>query len=150
MLRSDRPVTSLDAKFSIQFALACALLRGRVGLAELETRHVLSADIQALLRRVRVEQTTEQDADDPLFSPADKVLVSFVDGSRSAPVAIRFAKGHARQPLGNAELQEKFMDCSQSALGESQAAGVWSVLIDGPLDSSALLTAHSDGRFSAT
>jgi aconitate decarboxylase len=135
MLRSERPVTSLDAKFSIQFVLACALLRGKVGLADLETRHVLSEDIQSLLRRVRVEATQEQDADDPLFSPADQVQVRFVDESSRTSPPIRLAKGHAHHPLSDAELRLKFMDCSQADLGENRASELWQGLLDAPLDS---------------
>jgi aconitate decarboxylase len=135
MLRSARPVTSLDAKFSIQFVLACALLRGKVGLTELETPHVLSEDIQSLLRLVRVEVTQEQDADDALFSPADQVQVRFVDGRSKTSSPIRLAKGHAHHPLSDQELRLKFMDCSQAALGQHRASELWHGLIDLPLDS---------------
>lgn len=111
MLRSSRPVTGLDAKFSAEYAMACALARGRLGLADLGDAAVNDAALQALLRRVVVQVRDETDALEPLFSPADRVCVDLIDGTRleSAPVAR--ALGHATRPIDDAALHVKFSDC---------------------------------------
>jgi 2-methylcitrate dehydratase PrpD len=115
MLRASRPTTGLDAKFSAEYALACALARGHLGLADLNDDAVRAPDLQALLQRVHVHPVAAQDAQEPLFSPADVVRVT-LDGGRllvSAPVAR--ALGHASRPIDEAALRVKFDDCGGPA-----------------------------------
>lgn len=111
MLRASRPVTGLDAKFSAEYALACALARGRLGLADLSDATVNDAGLQALLRRVQVRVSDQTDAREPLFSPADRVWVDLRDGSRLESAPVRRALGHAERPIDDAALQAKFGDC---------------------------------------
>ncbi len=49
ILKHHRPQTGLDAKFSVEFALAAAILAGRVGLRELTDEFVRRPDVQELL-----------------------------------------------------------------------------------------------------
>ena len=124
MLRHSSPQTGLDAKFSAQFAMACALLKGRVGLAELTDEFVRSAPVQALMRKVSVATTDEADRDEPLFAPADQVTFRLKDGSTLRTRAVSHAKGHARNPVALDELRAKFDDCTsgrQAALYERLA-----------------------------
>lgn len=114
MLRSSRPTTGLDAKFSAEFAIACALRRGRLGLAELDDAAVNSADLQALLRRVEVAALDDSDPDEPLFSPADRVTVLLDDGRRLDGEPVSRPRGHAARPLDDDELRAKFIDCGGS------------------------------------
>jgi 2-methylcitrate dehydratase PrpD len=111
MLRSSRPVTGLDAKFSAEYALACALLRGRLGLAELRDEAVVAADVQALLRHVQVEPLDAQDPEEPLFAPADLLRVQLQDGRWLEAEPVRRALGHASRPIDDAALLAKFIDC---------------------------------------
>lgn len=114
MLRSARPTSGLDAKFSAEYTLACALLRGRLGLRELRDEAVNAADVQALLRRVVVIPRPEQDAEEPLFSPADLLRVQLNDGTLFEADPVRRALGHASRPIDDAALQAKFFDCGGS------------------------------------
>ena len=121
MLRHRSPQTALDAKFSAQFAMACALLRRRVGLAELTDEFVRSDPVQALMRKVNVATTDEADPDDPLFAPYDFVNLTLKNGNRVKTDEVHHAKGHARNPIGIEELRAKFDDCTggrQAALFE--------------------------------
>jgi 2-methylcitrate dehydratase PrpD len=122
MLRSSRPVTGLDAKFSAEYALACALLNGRLGLAELTDAAVNAPEVQALLRRVQVEPLSTQDAEEPLFSPADLLRVQLDDGTLLDAEPVHRALGHATRPIDDAALKAKFLDC-----GCTEA--VWSALM---------------------
>ena len=111
MLRSSRPETGLDAKFSAEYALACALAHGRLGLADLTDEAVAAPKLQALLRRVRVTPIDARDPEEPLFSPADTLRVLFRDGTTLDATPVRRASGHATQPIDNAALRAKFADC---------------------------------------
>lgn len=115
MLRSPRPTTGLDAKFSAEYALACALARGRLGLADLQDDAVNAPDLQALLRRVQVRRDEARDAEEPLFSPADRLRVTLHDGRVLEAEPVRRALGHATRPIDDAALRAKFDDCGGSA-----------------------------------
>jgi 2-methylcitrate dehydratase PrpD len=112
MLRHSSPQSALDAKFSAQFAMAAALLSRRVGLAELTDAYVQREDVQALMRKVRVTSTDETDAETPLFAPSDQVFLELRNGETVATRAVRYPKGHARNPLSLEELRAKFDDCT--------------------------------------
>ena len=112
MLRHSSPQSALDAKFSAQFAMAAALLSRRVGLAELTDAYVQRKDVQALMRKVRVTSTGETDPETPLFAPSDQVFLELKNGETVATRAVRYPKGHARNPLGLEELRAKFDDCT--------------------------------------
>jgi aconitate decarboxylase len=125
MLRSSRPATGLDARFSGEFAIACALARGHVDLGDLTDARVNEPDVQQLLRKVRVVPLTERDAKEPLFSPADFLTVRLRDGSVLKAEPVRRALGHASRPIGEVELREKFMACAATAMNAAAAAGWW-------------------------
>jgi 2-methylcitrate dehydratase PrpD len=132
MLRSSRPVTALDAKFSAEFTVACALARGHVNLQDLTDARVNEPQVQALLRKVRVVQQAERDGEEPLFSPADFLTVRLRDGSECKAEPARRALGHASRPIGEAELREKFMVCATGLPGDK--AGRWWEAANAPLD----------------
>lgn len=115
VLRHSRPQTGLDAKFSAEFAAAASLVAGRVGLSELTDEFVRSRPVQALLPKVRITTVDASDEDEPLFAPSDKVRITLADGRKLAGRPIRYARGHARNPIELAELRDKFEDCVGTA-----------------------------------
>ncbi|MGH8680185.1 MAG: MmgE/PrpD family protein [Burkholderiales bacterium] len=121
-LREHRPRTGLEAKFSAEFAMASALVAGRVGMGELTNEFVNQAAVQALFPKVRVTPVDETDPEDPLFAPADRVRVKLADGSTVEGESVRYALGHARNPIGLDELHAKFRDCVGDALPADAAA----------------------------
>ncbi|HEY8611438.1 MAG TPA: hypothetical protein VIL69_09140, partial [Roseomonas sp.] len=120
VLRNALPQTGLEAKFSAQFDMACALIAGKVGLTELTDAFVRRPDVQALMARVAVTPTDETDPDLPGYAPVDVVRVVLRSGERIEE-AVRRARGHAAVPLNDAELRAKFVDCLQVA-GEGARA----------------------------
>jgi aconitate decarboxylase len=132
MLRASRPGNALDAKFSAEFTVACALLRGHVDLQDLTDASVNEAQVQALLRQVRVEVTEESDAQDPLFSPEDHVRVRLSDGTELAATPVRRAQGHASRPLTDEKLKEKFLSCAGVSLPPDRALAWWDAVMAPP------------------
>jgi 2-methylcitrate dehydratase PrpD len=133
MLRSSRPTTALDAKFSAEFTIACALARGHVDLQDLSDERVNEPVVQALLRKVRVAVQTGSDAEEPLFSPADRLSVRLRDGSQCQADPVRRALGHASRPIGEAELRAKFMACAATSITPPDATRWWDAA-NAPLD----------------
>lgn len=128
VLRNSRPTTALEAKFSEEFAMAAAVVFGRVGLAELDDRHVTRADVQDVMRKVRVETTDAEDPLDPVFAPFEKVLVRTGDGEELDSGEIRHARGHALAPISSESLWEKFRDCALASPVDTAPRGLFDAL----------------------
>jgi 2-methylcitrate dehydratase PrpD len=109
MLRNERPQTALEAKFSLQFAMACSVVARNVGLAQLNDELVCSSPIQSLLPRVSAATTTDT-VDGSAFAPSEKVEITTARG-QLASEPIFFAKGSKQWPLTSEELKAKFAEC---------------------------------------
>jgi len=89
----------------MQFAVACALLRGRVGLVDLDDAFVGSDAVQSLFARVRFTHLPPNaDGTPPL---ADRVVITTHDGRVLDSGELARAKPHTR-------LKEKFLDCCEA------------------------------------
>jgi 2-methylcitrate dehydratase PrpD len=121
MLRNHRPQTGLEAKFSMEFAMASALTAGRAGLSELTDGFVRRLEVQSAMGKVRVATTDTVADDDPIFAAFDKVDVTLADGKHLASPELRYARGHWALPLRPHELWVKFRDCAGTTLQENGA-----------------------------
>jgi 2-methylcitrate dehydratase PrpD len=110
MLRNARPQTGLEAKFSMQFAMAAALVARKVGLTELTDTFVRRADVQAIFPRVSFT-TTDATMPGTAFAPADSVAITTTSGETLQSGAVAYAKGSHQHPLSHDELWAKFADC---------------------------------------
>ncbi|GAA4322449.1 MmgE/PrpD family protein [Pigmentiphaga soli] len=111
ILKNHRPLTAIDAKFSIEFALACALLRRRVGLRDLDDAFVASPDVQRLIPRVRIEIEPQEQAGTSGYAPYDLVRVQLAGGAILESEHVRHARGDPQAPLTPTQLWAKFEDC---------------------------------------
>jgi len=121
MLRNHRPQTGLEAKFSMEFAMASALTAGRAGLAELTDGFVLRPDVQAAMGKVSIATNDSKAVDDPIFAAFDRIAVTLADGKRLDSPEIHYARGHWSLPLSKDELWTKFRDCAATTLQENGA-----------------------------
>jgi 2-methylcitrate dehydratase PrpD len=121
MLRNHRPQTGLEAKFSMEFAMASALTAGRAGLSELTDVFVRRPDVQAAMSKVSIATTDTVAKDDPIFAAFDRIEVKLADGKALASPELRHARGHWSLPLSRDELWAKFRDCAGTTLQENGA-----------------------------
>jgi 2-methylcitrate dehydratase PrpD len=101
-----RPKNDYDAKFSIPYAVASGLLRGRLGLAELLPAAFVEPRILALMDKVDYE------ADPATTFPrhyTGEVIVTLDDG-RVLSHRIAVNRGNPDQPLSNADIEAKYFD----------------------------------------
>jgi 2-methylcitrate dehydratase PrpD len=117
-----RPATSLQAKFSLEFATSCAILAGRVSPAELTDAFVTGAPVRALIEKVEIATTDEIDPDYPGAAPYDVVRVVMEDGRELVTEPVRRASGHATRPLSTEALWGKFADCALAGSCPKEAA----------------------------
>jgi len=103
-----RPTQIVEAQFSLPFLASIALLRGRVGIADVA--RVEDAEILALAARVRGEPAPEQ-------RPRDwgRLTVRRTDG-RTATRETTTPLGSPARPLSEAQSAAKFRDCAANAV----------------------------------
>ena len=127
-LKNHRPRSGMDALFSVEFAIASALLEGNVGLQHMNDAYVQRADVQALLNKVSVNTTEDYDPDEPALSRFDQVRFFMRGGTviDSAPVAR--ALGSAQRPISADALKQKFVDCFAVGAPDVDASTVFDTL----------------------
>jgi 2-methylcitrate dehydratase PrpD len=118
ILRNHRPQTGLEAKFSMEFAMASAIIARRAGLGELTDAFVRRPDVQALLGKVEVQPDDAEDAERSGAAPYDLVVISTRDGRRLESAHVRDERGSPRLPLSREELWAKFENCC--AVGDAR------------------------------
>jgi aconitate decarboxylase len=103
-----KPSTGLDGKFSFQYAAACALLDGKIGIGSFTDERCASADIAAMLPKVRFVQSSEIPAS--LDQMWVDVKIELASGER---IIERCAKpnGAWGKPIPEDEHLAKIRDC---------------------------------------
>ena len=115
MLRNHQPATGLEAKFSLEFAVASALVARKVGLAQLTDKFVCEAPVREAMGKVRIATVDTSCPIEPVFALTDRVVLELRDGRKLDSGEIRFARGNAKLPLKGDELKAKFLDCTAGA-----------------------------------
>ena len=129
VLRNDRPQTGLEAKFSMQFAMASSVVAGRAGLSELTDDFVQRADIQDLIRRVEVVADDTEHPSMPGYSPFDRVSVTLKNGEALTSRNIETVRGGPEAPLSAQELWVKFDDCARAGKSAVEARPLFDALM---------------------
>jgi 2-methylcitrate dehydratase PrpD len=104
-LMYERPVSSAQARFSLEYGMAVALLRGSVGLEDYSQESIMDSDIQALLARTRKEYVNKLESEFPT-----EVHVTLTDDSVLS-IAVNMPIGSSEAPFSEAQLMAKFDDC---------------------------------------
>ena len=129
VLRYAAPQTALEAKFSMNFAMACALTLRRVGLTELDDNFVRRPDLQALMQTVTMipdEREATPPPPDPIY---DRVRVELRDGRVLESGPIPKARGTHDLPLSAEELWTKFESCARAGRAEVAARALFDSLM---------------------
>jgi 2-methylcitrate dehydratase PrpD len=114
------PHSDYDAKFSLPYGVASGLLRGRLGLKELEP--AAFTDPAALALMQRVSYAVDEASTFPRHYTGE-VRVTFDDGrtlSHREPIN----RGHAERPLSNDEVREKYFANATLHFPQAHAAQV--------------------------
>jgi 2-methylcitrate dehydratase PrpD len=113
VLVHDRPQDRYQAQFSGQFAIAAAVILGKLGVEETADDVVRRPDIQAFLPKVKLVAVDEVDPRDPVFSPTESVSFKLHTGEvlDSGPIAT--IPGYAGEPLTTEQLWGKFAECTK-------------------------------------
>jgi 2-methylcitrate dehydratase PrpD len=126
---TDRPnpTSGLDAKFSVQYTAARALVDGRVLLSHFDDAAVEEPAVRTVMQRIHSVPHPDMDA-----SWADKyggeMSVTAVDGRQwSDRIVHQLARG-PDNPVTDEELWTKFRDCTRSTLSEARTEALFVAL----------------------
>jgi 2-methylcitrate dehydratase PrpD len=116
------PKTALEAKFSIPFCMAIAILERKAGIAQFVDQKVRQPRVVELMKRVTlyVDDEMERLGYDQVRS---KVRIKLKDGKILEGRA-DVARGHPQNPMSWAELSEKFHDCAALVLPRGKAEAI--------------------------
>jgi 2-methylcitrate dehydratase PrpD len=115
----DRPTSGLEAKFSMPFCIAAAVVDGRVGIDTFEPARLADAGIVSLMPRVTMRADSTLDGAAPPLTQA-RVTVHLRNGRVLTEVA-NGARGYPDRPASEQDLREKFLSCARRALSDASA-----------------------------
>src|SRR5207248_6528795 len=95
ILRNHQPQTGLEGKFSMEFAMAAAVIARRASLGEYTDDFVRRPEVQELMRRVTVVTNENYDPVQSGASVWDQVVVELTSGERIESEQVHRARGHA-------------------------------------------------------
>lgn len=108
-----RPNTDLEARYSLGYGIAVALLDGEITLEQYNEEHIKSTEIVSFLDRI---------IDTPAKEPSKlhEVTIELLDGTRYSR-CVKYSKGHPlHNPLSMEEVKEKYRICAGKKLPEEQ------------------------------
>lgn len=124
-LRFHDPATVSEARFSLEFCVATALLRGRLGLAELGDAGLAAPEVRALMPQISRRIADHRDPALDGYALFDRVELFDASGASLAAQDVRRPRGHADNPADFADLLAKFHDCvARGGLPEGWAARI--------------------------
>ena len=123
------PQSALEAKFSLQYCVARALMHSRVVLEYFEGNFFRDLDVRRIMQRVRVQPYTEAqfDADNHFGS---EVKITMVNG-QTYSAKVQNALGRtSSNPLPQERLRKKFEDCAGRVLSPDHVEKVYASIGD--------------------
>jgi len=106
--RKRAPATAIDAKFSLPFTVATAMLRGKVTLESFGEAALADMEVRSMAQRIAFRVHPEASA------TAAGLLVRQRDG-RVFELWVADPRGSPSRPLTDEELVDKFVDCAGRA-----------------------------------
>ncbi len=108
----SRPTTGLEGKFSTEFCVAMALLKGSVELKDFTSETVNRPDIQGLIQKTRYVHPAEMEK--ATVAPQE-LIIKLKDG-KVLSHRVNAPKGDSRNPLTWDEVAAKYGDCASLSL----------------------------------
>ncbi|MDI6830344.1 MAG: MmgE/PrpD family protein [Actinomycetota bacterium] len=141
VLTYHEPKSGLEGKFSLEFCVTAALLEGKVGVGQFRDEVVTSAPVVRTISRF-----DWQDLEGDITSPfAAEVAVHF-RGGRTAVGKAEKPLGEPGNPMSEAQIHDKYLECVGSIIGPGVAARTLEMLkgLESLEDINELVRAYGD------
>ena len=113
------PRSALEAKFSVQYVVARAMVSGNVRLRDFDNEAYLEPEIQRLLALTDARPNPAMGDNGPQWGA--EVVVTLRDGNVHAKCIANMVSRDGSCPMTREELKAKFDDCSQRCLPVARA-----------------------------
>lgn len=136
IMRYPQPTIPVEARFSVQYCIAVALLHGKVTNEFFSPAAIASPAIWDVMKKIKVEL-------DPRLKDKASFEEAYLGGQAYTTIEFRYAdgqtrteraaiqRGHPDYPLTEEEFFRKFQDCTIGALGLPASQSLWNVLVAG-------------------
>ncbi len=112
LLIHPRPKTGSEAKFSLEYCVARALLDGRIGPTQFDPQKIGEPELESMIEKVKPEYHDE-------LTRSVRVAVLMKNGDAYA-ADVEHPRGTPENPLSRGELEQKFVGCAKAVLSETQ------------------------------
>lgn len=123
IVKERNPRTPYQAKFSLAYVVAAALLEGRIGFEQFSDERFSSSGVHgpaaALLDRIEIEVSPELTGMYPAAWPA-RLDLTLTDGTR-LQAGGDYPRGNPENPVTTKALEDKFRSLVEPRLGAAQA-----------------------------
>jgi len=123
------PSDEYQAKFSIPYCVAVALLKGRVGQEEFSCQVRESREIHELLKRIRLIPEARSDG---IPGRRSARITVRVDGGKVFRASADVRKGDPEWPMTAREKRDKFLKLTGQVWGDDAAEGLFDAIQDLP------------------
>jgi 2-methylcitrate dehydratase PrpD len=114
----DAPKNALQAKFSVKFAVAAAVVDGAAGLKQFSDERVRDAKISHLMNRIEFIRRPAA-KQNPAIGIDTEIEIALKIGAKHRARA-SLARGHPQRPASRADIEEKFRQCSRGVLSQTK------------------------------
>lgn len=122
-LSCHHPINCVQAKFSLEYAIAARLIHGEVGVNTFTDEKVLDQRIQSFMKKVHMRIDPELEKLGFIGTAPIRMRVTLKSGATIA-LANDLAMGNPEKPLTPAKFEKKFMNCVVPG-ADSELARVW-------------------------
>lgn len=139
-----RPTTRETADHSLPYCVAVALIDGDVTLDSFDAGHLGNEALMDFIQKISVVGDAELNTRYPEGIP-NRLTVTMNDGTEHV-CEVTFPRGHARNPMTDAEVEKKFRSMAEALLTEDRVAEAISrcFALENEPNANALLTLFSE------
>ena len=124
-----RPKTQEEAKFSMEYCMAVALLDRKAGLQQFTTERVIESKVQDLLARVRYVHPPEASGYLGMERYPEQVILRLNNGAEYSREVLE-SKGRPGNRLTHAELVAKYRGCAARAISPERIKRSLDMLVE--------------------
>jgi 2-methylcitrate dehydratase PrpD len=121
LAQKQKPATAIDAKFSLPFTVASALLHGEVTLASFRPEALHDAAVLELASRLTFEVSTDPSATD---NATRGQLTLITKSGAQYSMFVENPLGHFSRPMSQDQLIQKFQQCARLAKKPLPQSGI--------------------------
>ena len=122
-LLHPNPVQEMEARFSMQYCIAAALLGGQLRLSDFTQAAIHRPEARRLFPLIHMTTHPRTDAEAPAARKPAEITVGLKDG-RTLHASVQHARGTMFRPFERAELEQKFHDCAAGLMPPAAYAAI--------------------------